>query len=414
MWDRVEVFRRIGVSHVGQRIGLAQVGLKQKWENFFVAERSVVKRFIAASMMAIIGFILTFYLYEATGRNHHFSSLSIVVIVLIALYCGPFLAVSFAVILALAADYSFIPPVGAVLGSRAGYEHFFIIVGLAIFVACLESSLRTAFRQTIQAKRQAEHASIIMEKVLALVSHDIRQPLNGIHMGSELILGNSAQTDKHKRILRMILHSVERADAMIKSLLDVTSMRGGKTIHLDFHACDLGVEVGKMVEEISLTECGRLDFTADKSIWGNWGLSGIRRALDNLVTNAIKYGAPDIPITIKLQRRNDQAVLSVHNQGPEIPIEDRENLFQAFQRTGESENSAIKGWGLGLTLVKGIAEAHGGVVMAESAKNTGTTFTLDLPIRRLERKDPEHRGYNPSRPTSDRYPPPNKKKETVK
>jgi signal transduction histidine kinase len=304
--DRVEVFRRTGVSAVSQRIGMAQIGLKQKWENFFVAERSVVKRFIVASMMATIGFILTHYLYEATGRYHYFSSLTIVVIVLIGLYSGPFLAVSFAVILALAADYSFIPPVGAILNSRAGYEHFFIIVGLAVFVACLESSLRTAFRQTIQAKRGAERASIIMEKVLALVSHDIRQPLNGIHMGSELILGTSVQTDKHRHILEMILHSVERADAMIESLLDVASIRAGKTIHLDFQACDLGVEVGKMVEEMSLTECARLDFTADKSIWGNWGLSGIRRALDNLVANAIKYGAPNIPIIIKLQRRNDQ------------------------------------------------------------------------------------------------------------
>jgi signal transduction histidine kinase len=172
---------------------------------------------------------------------------------------------------------------------------------------------------------------------------------------------------------------------MIESLLDVTSMRAGKTIKLDFQACDLSVEVGKMVEEISLTDRVRLDYTADNSIWGNWGLSGIRRALENLVGNAIKYGAPNIPITIKLQRRNDQAVLSVHNQGPEIPIEYRENLFQTFQRTGESESSAIKGWGLGLTLVKGIAEAHGGIVTIESAENTGTTFTLELPIRRLER-----------------------------
>jgi signal transduction histidine kinase len=382
--DRVKVFRRIGVSHVSQRIGMAQDKLKQKWENFIVAERSIVKRSVVALIMVMIGFALTYYLFEATGR-YYFPSLTIVIIVLMGLYCGPVLAVSFAVILGLAADYRFIPPIGSVFSSRAGYEHFFIVVGLAIFVACLASSLRNAFRQTIQAKQKAERLSIIMEKVLALVSHDIRQPLNGIHMGAEFVLGTSAQTGKHKRMLEMILRSVQRADAMIESLLDVTSMRAGKTIKLDFQACDLSVEVGKMVEEISLTDRARLDYTADNSIWGNWGLSGIRRALENLVGNAIKYGAPNIPITIKLQRRNDQAVLSVHNQGPEIPIEYRENLFQAFQRTGESESSAIKGWGLGLTLVKGIAEAHGGIVTTESAENTGTTFTLELPIRRLER-----------------------------
>ena len=126
---------------------------------------------------------------------------------------------------------------------------------------------------------------------------------------------------------------------------------------------------------------GRIQFSADKSLYGDWGINGIRRMVVNLVTNAIKYSTPDTRIIIKLQRRDDQAVLSVHNEGREIPVDDQEKLFQAFERTQETENSAIKGWGLGFASVKAIAKAHGGTVTFESDKIVGTTFTLKLPIR---------------------------------
>jgi signal transduction histidine kinase len=118
-----------------------------------------------------------------------------------------------------------------------------------------------------------------------------------------------------------------------------------------------------------------------------WGVLGIRRALQNLVANAVKYGGPDSPIIISLKRLNEWAVLAVHNDGSAIATADQQGLFEAFQRTIESETGKKKGWGLGLTLVKGVADAHGGTVKVESAKDIGTTFTLDLPIRKSEEID---------------------------
>jgi signal transduction histidine kinase len=368
---------------------IRSLNLGQKWEDIFARERSFATRSIVASMAAIIGFAAIYYIYGRTGL--YFPSLTIITIAFIAIYGGVFIGISLAFILSVAADYFFIPPIGAIFSSHTGYEHFVIIVSLAVLVACLGSSLRTAFRRTILAKQEAERASLLMEKVLALVAHDIRSPLSGLMMGSQFILKTPGQTDKHQSILAMMLRGVEQANSMIEALLDVASIRAGKTIYLDFQTCDLSGEVGRMIEELSLMERGRLDFTAETPIWGDWGISGIRRALVNLVTNAIKYGTPNTPIIINLQRINDHAVLSVHNQGHDIPVEDQEKLFDAFERSRGTENSALEGWGLGLASVKGIAEAHGGVVKVESAKNTGTTFTLELPIRRVGRKAPSLR-----------------------
>lgn len=110
-----------------------------------------------------------------------------------------------------------------------------------------------------------------------------------------------------------------------------------------------------------------------------WDGEELRRALWNLGTNAVKYGAPDKPITITLKRSDSGARISVHNYGSVIAPEDRANLFDPFARTREAQTKGQTGWGLGLTLVRGCAEAHGGKVSIESDAAIGTTFTIHLP-----------------------------------
>jgi signal transduction histidine kinase len=371
-------FQSLAARWNGQRsTGVA--ALSRVWDGNFVGERSVVKRLIVTSIAAALVFALNFYLYGASGI--YFPSLTITIIILIALYGGLYLALLHAVLLSVAVDYYFIPPIGAVFDSVAGYEHFLIVTGLAVFAALVGTSIRAAVRRTVQARQDAEQAAAIMEKVLALVSHDIRSPLSGIQMGCEFILQHPARTAKHQSTVAMMLRSARRADSMIGSLLDVASMRNGKVMPLRFDTCELGAEVGDALQELSQMVRNDLDFAAHQPIWGEWGISGIRRALDNLVTNAAKYGASDTPITIKLQQENGRALLSVHNHGPEIPFADQLSLFQAFQRADRTENRISRGWGLGLALVRGVAEAHGGTVSVVSDRATGTTFTLDLPIR---------------------------------
>jgi signal transduction histidine kinase len=105
----------------------------------------------------------------------------------------------------------------------------------------------------------------------------------------------------------------------------------------------------------------------------------MRRAIWNLVCNAIKYGDERTSIGVHVTSSAGFVELAVHNHGPVIAAEDRAVLFEPFSRAISVHAAAQRGWGLGLTLVKGCVEAHGGVVKIESEIDTGTTFTLRFP-----------------------------------
>jgi signal transduction histidine kinase len=115
-----------------------------------------------------------------------------------------------------------------------------------------------------------------------------------------------------------------------------------------------------------------------KSVIGYWSASGLIRILENLLTNAIKHGDNSEPVTIRVEADVDVKIM-VHNRGPEIPRDSREQLFQPFHQAQNNRSGNQKGWGLGLTLVKGITDAHGGTVTFESDKEHGTTFKVVLP-----------------------------------
>jgi signal transduction histidine kinase len=365
---------------------LREITGKNFWATTCAAQNSLRKRFLVSILISAIGFSLIYFTYEST--HYYSTSLTIITIILVALYGGFYLGLGAAITLSLASDYFFFAPVGNVFKSGAVCGHFSITVLLAVFLTYLISTLRTTIHFITEAKEKEEstrqeavHASIEMENILALVSHDIRNPLSAIKLGCELMLKTPCEAQKQKQIFDHILRSIYQADSMIKSLLDVERLRSGKTIPLDFQTCDLNEEVEKIIQDLSLGDPTRLQYTGDKAVLGYWSVVGIRRALENLVNNAMKYGEPLTPICIRLTRHHDHVILSVHNYGGIISAEDQSKLFQAFQRTSQAESSEVRGWGLGLALVKGIADGHEGTVKVQSDKDFGTQFTLELPIR---------------------------------
>ena len=112
---------------------------------------------------------------------------------------------------------------------------------------------------------------------------------------------------------------------------------------------------------------------------GVWDRQALRRAVENLLGNAVKYGEPDTPVTVTLASANERMTLMVHNQGRPIPIEEEEGIFQVFRRA-EAAQGGMPGWGIGLPFVRSVAESHGGSVGVDSGAERGTTFTIDLPL----------------------------------
>lgn len=342
---------------------------------------SPAKALAMAFLGACVGFGAIAAMHFWTGR--YIASLTLITVMWITLYSGFAIGVSFAVFISLAADYFFLVPIGTVLSDAASFEHFIVITTMALIMTLVSAALRIAYHRTVQAQRDAERSRATMENVLGLVSHDVRNPLTAIRVMAQVLLRDpQIPAQVHPR-LSLMLTSVKRADEMIQSLLDVSRLRTGRGLPLEFKACDLSLEVSVFGQELALVVGPRLVVELASGLPGQWGITGIRRAVENLVNNAVKYGDAQTPIRIQLEERDGQAWLAVNNQGREIPTADQTRLFDSFYRTERAERGSKEGWGLGLAVVKGVAEAHSGKVEIRSTAAEGTTFALLLPVRKV-------------------------------
>lgn len=217
------------------------------------------------------------------------------------------------------------------------------------------------------------------EKFFSLVSHDLRSPLAVAKMSASLIRHQLKDPKQVDSLSVRIIEAVNRAENMIKNLLDANRLQSGLAISLKPAPCDLHVVVQAAAEELSLVHGNRCRYGGRAAVPGRWDADAIRRSIDNLVTNALKYGDPQGVVSLHLGVEGDTVALSVHNFGNPIPAADAANLFRWHERTDAAKKSGQAGWGLGLMLVKGMAEAHGGSVSVQSDAESGTTFTIRLP-----------------------------------
>lgn len=217
----------------------------------------------------------------------------------------------------------------------------------------------------------------IQEMFMVTLTHDLRGPVNVVKMGAQLILRRFERGDAHLDITVRMISAIDRMDAMIQNLLDASRLRAGQSLKLEFEECDLDQLLQETIEDLAFTYGERFVVVSDSSITSNCSRKQMRRVIENLAGNAVKYGELDTPITFTLQRDDKWVYLVVHNRGTPIPQETQSILFQQFRRTPSTEETT--GWGLGLFLAKNIVEAHRGTIDIESAEGKGTSFIIKLP-----------------------------------
>ena len=221
----------------------------------------------------------------------------------------------------------------------------------------------------------------VRERFVATLTHDLRNPLSAVKTSAQLLLRNKEIAPAIEKNAARILSSVDRADRMIEDLLDASRIRAGENLPIQIAPCDLHALAAETLYDLALLYGDRFRLKMEApGIHGFWSSEALRRVLENLASNAIKYGSPTAPITVSLHQQNQLVTLSVHNEGPDLSSEDQLTLFKAFRRTKSAQTSGKVGWGLGLTLVRGIAEAHGGKATVKSGLNQGVTFSVNLPL----------------------------------
>lgn len=222
------------------------------------------------------------------------------------------------------------------------------------------------------------HADI-QQKFVTTLTHDLRTPITSAKMAAQLILKRSDRPDDCVRSAARIVGSLSRVSSMINDLLDVSRLRAGEELSLAFSHCDLAFIVRDVVDEMSDVLENQIKFICTETLEGYWGSDGLRRVTENLVGNAAKYGESGKPITVSLSGSESMVKLVVHNEGLPIPEHEIPLLFQQYRRTKTARESSKTGWGLGLTLVKGVVDAHKGEASVTSSIDRGTSFILKLP-----------------------------------
>lgn len=232
-------------------------------------------------------------------------------------------------------------------------------------------------RLTVE-RLDAEHH--VRESFISLLAHDLRGPLGVSKMSAEILNHRPDNPEQVRIVAARIGKNINRADKMIRNLLDAHRLRAGQQLPLERHPCDLVEIVHDVTADLDSPDRDRVAVEGAAQLQGCWDPDLLWRALWNLMTNAVKYGAPDTSITISVGHEEGQAWATVHNHGPSITAEERNQLFQPFSRTDGAKAGKQRGWGLGLTLVQGVAVSHGGTLEISSETEPGTAFTLRLPL----------------------------------
>ncbi|AKU96987.1 Sensory box histidine kinase/response regulator [Labilithrix luteola] len=238
------------------------------------------------------------------------------------------------------------------------------------------ASLVASLNQKVDALRVERE---LRERFVSVLAHDLRGPLSAVKMATSLLtMTPDGQLPTLDEQAKRIGRNIDRADRMVRDLLDANRIHAGERLPLQLAQCDLVAMARATIEELTELHGARFVLTGEEHTFGVWSEEELRRSLWNLATNAIKYGAAGRPITVRIDATGDRVLLSVHNEGVPIPEEEQERLFVPFARARATHAGGPRGWGLGLTLVRGTAEAHGGRATVKSDA-TGTAFSMDLP-----------------------------------
>ncbi|MGZ5182709.1 MAG: ATP-binding protein [Ramlibacter sp.] len=227
-------------------------------------------------------------------------------------------------------------------------------------------------------QEQAKDRALFAEQMVGIVSHDLRNPLSTIQMGTHLL--TRGETRPHQlSVLGRMLRASERSHRLIADLLDFTQARLGKGISVTPRPFALHAAVADVVDELAQGFAGR-ELRHEQHGDGECVADADRvsQLVGNLVANAMAYGRADAPVTVRSAIAPDRFEVSVHNAGTPIPLEAQARLFQPLVR-GTAEGGAVRSVGLGLFIVSEIAKAHGGQVTVSSSQEHGTTFLASFP-----------------------------------
>lgn len=237
----------------------------------------------------------------------------------------------------------------------------------------------------LMAAARERKLSRLKSDFVANVSHELKTPLSLVRMFGELLQSGRVENDeKRDQYLKIIVSESERLGALIENVLDFAKVERGKAAY-HFSAAEVRDVVARAVEvcraRAQRDQVELVLVQSDDPLSAQIDERAVEIAVINLVDNALKYAPDGRRVQVLTRRVDDQIEIRVVDEGPGIPAEDRKRIFERFERGRGVQSKQIRGSGIGLALVKHIAEAHGGRAWVEVALPRGSAFVLTLKVR---------------------------------
>lgn len=227
------------------------------------------------------------------------------------------------------------------------------------------------------ARQEAEQANRAKDEFLAVLGHELRNPLGAISAGMEVLNRISTQGDQPARVRMIITRQTRHLARLMDDLLDVARIIAGK-IHLSLAPVNLQATVQRLVNTFKIAGLEQEVNIDVDNVWVQADTVRLDQIINNLITNASKYSPPDTPIHIIGKHHGDKVRLQVINHGQGIPATLLPHIFDLFVQGERTIERRQGGLGIGLTLVKSLVDLHHGHIEARS-EDDSNIFTVDLP-----------------------------------
>ena len=210
-------------------------------------------------------------------------------------------------------------------------------------------------------------------------SHELKTPLARLQMELEQALENASSDSPQQEIYSSLLDEISRLKAIVQKLL-LLSLADAGHLQLQLQPLDLSAMLANVVEDCQAqTEAIKIQSQIPPDIHVNADPDLLEQALQNLASNAVKYNHDGGVVQFELQLETDQVLIRVTNTGSQIPIADRDRIFERFYRADPARSGQVEGTGLGLSLAREIIRAHGGDLSLEASDDHFTRFAIKLP-----------------------------------
>ena len=217
------------------------------------------------------------------------------------------------------------------------------------------------------------------DRFLAILGHDLRNPLGAIVMSTRFLLENHVSPAEQAELIGGIDKASRRMSRLVSDLLDLALTRLGEQMPIKRTPSDVGTIVRDVVAEVgAFYPKTRIESRVRGDSSGQWDVARLAQALTNLLGNAVQHGDTAAPISIDVHGDSSAVVVAIHNTGPVIPPGTPDRIFEGTKRDATTVDDH-RHLGLGLFIVDKIIKAHGGTIDMRSTEELGTTFTIRLP-----------------------------------